>query len=84
MRFKPYGLSFRGKNAVFPLTFGRAATGGASPYGCIVEKIYSEMTVRVNPRERGERTGERSGDGGRPPRVRGEIGLRAGLRKAKK
>ena len=25
MRFKPYGLSFRGKNAVFPLTFGRAA-----------------------------------------------------------
>ena len=24
-RFKPYGLSFRGKNAVFPLTLGRAA-----------------------------------------------------------
>ncbi|WP_299393679.1 hypothetical protein, partial [uncultured Desulfovibrio sp.] len=25
MRFKPYSLSFRGKNAVFPLTSGRAA-----------------------------------------------------------
>ncbi|HIX40719.1 MAG TPA: hypothetical protein H9857_07975, partial [Candidatus Desulfovibrio intestinigallinarum] len=23
--FKPYGLSFRGKSAVFPLTLGRAA-----------------------------------------------------------
>ena len=25
MRFKAYGLSFRGKNAVFPLTLGRAS-----------------------------------------------------------
>ena len=25
LRFKPYGLAFRGKNAVFPLGFGRAA-----------------------------------------------------------
>ncbi|MCI7567856.1 MAG: hypothetical protein MSH25_00540 [Desulfovibrio sp.] len=25
LRFKPYGLSFRGKNVVFPLTLGRAA-----------------------------------------------------------
>ena len=25
MHFKPYGLSFRGKSAVFPLTLGRAA-----------------------------------------------------------
>ena len=25
MHFKPYGLSFRGKSAIFPLTLGRAA-----------------------------------------------------------
>ena len=33
MRFNPYGLTFRGKNAVFPFTLGWAATIAAGVLG---------------------------------------------------
>ncbi|WP_300773809.1 hypothetical protein, partial [uncultured Desulfovibrio sp.] len=45
MRCKPYGLPFRGKNAVFPLKLGRAALCRASHFAIFKGKMLYRLNT---------------------------------------